>query len=183
MGFVQKIDPLYAHIVVCLANDRFRRKLLNIHHSNGILTCIVGCSNGSDILNELLFGIHLFHMEPASSKFFSCLGQQVQAINDKIELRNLSLTLIVVSQIPHIMESQGGLPAPLGVPNDTMFNSRIQFLFNGKRREKLWVSHDMFLQGLNAVLIGTLHISKAIFQKLQKTARQKQRGQHSIGRR
>ena len=60
MGFIQKIDPLYIHIVVRLANDRLCGKLLYIHHSNGVLTCIVGCSNGSDILNKLLYLSDLF---------------------------------------------------------------------------------------------------------------------------
>ena len=52
-------------------------------------------------------------MESTGGKFLGCLCQQIEAVNDKIKLRNLALLLVVVSQIADIMECQCSFSAKL----------------------------------------------------------------------
>ena len=173
VSLVQEVDPLHIHIIVRFPDDGLRGKLLDIHHRDGILTCIVGRANRADVLNKFLLGVYFLHMKTTSSKFISCLGQQIQTINDKIELRDFPLPLIVVPKITDIVERQSGFPTPLGMPNNTMLDAGIQLLFNCQRSKKLWVSHNVLLQCLDTILICAFHIGKAVFQEFQKADRQK----------
>ena len=59
-------------------------------------------------------------MESTGGKFLRCLCQQIEAVNDEIELRDLALLLVVVSQITDIMECQCSFSTALCVPDDTV---------------------------------------------------------------
>ena len=73
MRFIKEINALNTHIIICFADDGFSRKLLNIYNCDRILAGVVGCANGTDILDKIILGIYLFYMEPAGSKFLSGL--------------------------------------------------------------------------------------------------------------
>ena len=84
-------------------------------------------------------------MESTGGKFLGCLCQQVKAVNDKIELGNLALFLIVVTQIANVMERKRSFAAALCVPNDTVLCALVQLLLDGKGGEELRVAHYMLL--------------------------------------
>ena len=120
MGFIQEIDTLNADIVVRFTGDRFHRKLLDIDNGDGIFAAVICSTDSTDILDEIFLGIYLLHMESTGGKFLGCLCQQIEAVNDKIKLRNLALLLVVVSQITDIMECQCSFSTALCVPDDTV---------------------------------------------------------------
>ena len=81
------------------------------------------------------------------------------------------------------MKGKCGFSAALGMPNDTMLYTCIEFFLDSQGCKKLRVPHDMFLQSFDAILVCSLHIGKSIFQKHIETGMSEQRSQHSIGRR
>lgn len=148
---------------------------MNIYDCDRVLASVAGCANSTDIWDKIILGIYLLHMEATGGKFLASLCQQIQAVYNKIELRNLALLLVIVPQIAYIVEGQGSFTAALGVPYNAMLDASVQFLLNSHRCEKLWISHNMLFQSLDTILIGALHISKAIFEQLQKSFVRKQR--------
>ena len=94
------------------------------------------------------------HLESAVAKLSGGLYQQIQSVDDKVELRNDSLLLVVVGQVVDIVEGEGGLSAALSVPDDSPALVRLQMALYGFCREYLGVPHDMLLNGSLAANIG-----------------------------
>ena len=181
MGFIQEINSLDIDIIIRLTGDRFHRKLLDIDNGDGIFAAVICSTDSTDILDEIFLGIYLLHMEPTGGKFLGCLCQQIEAVNDKIKLRDLALLLVVVSQIADIMECQCSFSTALCVPDDTVLCALAQLLLDGKGGEELRVAHYMLLERLNPVFVGSFHIGKAIVQKHKKALVRKQGCEDPVG--
>ena len=75
MRFIKEIDTLHIYIVICFANDRLCWELVNIYDCDRILASIVGCTDGANIFDEVIFGIYFLHMKATGRKFLSSLCQ------------------------------------------------------------------------------------------------------------
>ena len=125
MRFIKKINPLHIYIVICFANDGLCWELVNIYDRDRILTSVISCADGADVLNEIIFRIYFLHMEATGGKFLSGLCQQVQTIYNEVELCNPSLFLVIIPKVTYIVKGQGGFAAALGMPNDTVLDAGI----------------------------------------------------------
>lgn len=75
-------------------------------------------------------------MNTTSSKFLTGLCKQIKSVYNKIEFCYLALPLKIITEVSNIMKGKCGLSAALGVPDDTVFDTRIQLLLDSQGCKK-----------------------------------------------
>ena len=87
-------------------------------------------------------------MKATAAELPAGLIQEINAIHNEVELRDDTLFLEVVGEEVDAVKSEGGLAAPLGVPDDALANASVDFALDRLCRKDLRIAHDMLLEPL-----------------------------------
>ena len=160
-------------------------KFLDIHH--GDFQPAIGTFYQLrilDICHELCAVFYSLHNKSTSGKLIASLFHQVNSIHDEIELGRNRLLRKIVGEALYGVISQSRLAGALRMPNNSTLYAIIQFSTDGKRSEKLLVTHYMFFKRLNLFAVvffdSLFYIGKAITKQEQETFLAQQRSQNAV---
>lgn len=115
--------------------------------------------------------------QPPAPKLPAGLFHEVQAIHDKVKLRDDTFALEIGGQGMDAKISQSGLAASLGVPDDALADARLDFCLDRFGGEELRIAHHMFFPSLR----GGMHIGEPETQEEGEAFSGKQGGENAVG--